>query len=398
MKNNKRKIWIGIGAVFAIVLIVLAVCFFPKAKTGSEIATLLKPVIATENQSMDVNLKFMISGKETSIHSTMYWLTQDEKNYFVMEQDGYPVYIVDDVLYLENGQAFLIYDEEVEIKSIDAEMFTQIAALYEALEIATTKEGDTEIYSIEVSGEDARMLIGHVMPELYSELSEIASLRVELTAKEDVLVSVSYDGGATVNGKEMALQLSVDNFKELKSGEYVIPEEIQNAISNVKKDELFRITKDLYRLMMGFADLASLENIEGTMKLSANAGMINFKKSYDLSELTTNKADIENAAELEQLPDMIALLCMEGDISCVEEADGYHYILKLNKKSMEEITEMIIPESVSQFIKLSKGNVEILVNGSKICSIEIGIAGTMQSLFSKVPSQVGVEFIFDETN
>lgn len=395
MKNNKNKIWIGIGLFFALLLIVVAVWVFPKAKTGSEIASLLKPVITAENQSMDVNLKFMIAGKETSIHSTMYWMTEEEKKYFVMEQDGHPVYVVDDVLYLENGQAFLIYDEEVEIKSIDAEMFAQIAALYEALEITTTKKDDTEIYSIAVSGEDAKTLIAYVMPELFSELSEIDSLRVEITAKDDVLVSVSYVGRATVNGKEMALQLSVDNFKELNSGEYVIPSEIQNAISNVKKDELFCITKDLYRLMMGFADLASLENIEGTMKLSANAGMINFKKSYDLSELTTNKADIENAAELEQLPDMIALLCMEGDISCVEEEDGYHYVLKLNKKAMEEITEMIIPESVSQLIKLSKGNVEILVNGSKIRSIEIGIAGTMQSLFSKVQSQVGVEFIFD---
>lgn len=397
MKNNKKKIIIGVGLILAIVLLVVAVCFFPKAKTGSEIAALLKPVIMAENQSMEINLQFMISGKETSLHTTMYLLTEEEENYLVMEQDGHPVYVVEDVLYLENGQAFLIHDteEEEKNKGIDVEMFAQIAALYEALEITTTKENDTEIYSIEVSGEDAQELIGRVMPEIYSELSEIDSLKVELTGKEDVLTSVCYSGSATVNGKEMALQMRVNNFKVLESGEYVIPEEIQSAVQNVNKDALFCITKDLYRLMVAFADLASQENVEGTVKLSANCGIINFEKSYDLSELNTNKVDIENATEIEKLPDMIALLCMEGDISCVEEADGYHYTLKLNKKTMEEIAGMIIPDGVNQLIKLSKGNVEIVVNGSKIRSIEVGIAGTLQSLFSKVQSQVGAEFIFD---
>ena len=394
--EKKKKISIGAGLVVLALLLGVVAYFLPKAKTGNEIAALLKPVIESENQSMRVNLQFMISGKETSIDTTMYFLTEGEEKYLVVEQDGHCVYMVEDVLLLENGQAFLIREsEEVEIKGIDLELFSQIAALYEALEIDTSREDDTVIYSIEVSGDDAQELIGHVMPEIYSELSEIENLKIDITAKEDELTSVSYSGGATVNGKNMSLKLRVADFKTLESGEYVIPEEIKTAVKHVDKDELFCITKDLYRLMVAFADLASQEKIEGTVKLSANSGIISFKKSYDLSELDTHKADLENATEIEQLPDMISLLCMEGDIACEEATDGYHYTLKLNKNTMEEITEMILPSSVSQLIKLSKGNVEIVVNGSKIKTIEIGIAGSIQSIFSSMQSQVGIEFIFD---
>ena len=109
----------------------------------------------------------------------------------------------------------------------------------------------------------------------------------------------------------------------------------------------------------------------------------------------TSKNDLENADQIENLPEMIAFLCMEGDISCEEEVDGYCYTLKLNKNAMADITEMIIPDGVNQLIKLSKGHVEIVINGSKIQSMEIGIAGTLQSLFSKIQSQVGAEFVFE---
>jgi len=326
MKN--KKIIIGILLIIVVLLLIAVVLFFPKAKTGSEIAALLKPVITAENQSMDISLDFMIAGKETSIHSTMYWLTEGENTYIVIEQGGHPVYIVDDVLYLENGAAFLIYDkgQEVKKKSLDVEMFSQIAALYEMFEITVTKEDEIETYTVEVSGEEAQKLIAQALPDVYEELSQIDSLKVNLTAKEDELTSVSYSGGATVNGKEMALQMQVDNFKVLVPGEYVIPGTIQDAIKTVDKDELFCITEDLYRLMVGFSDLANQEQVAGSVKLSANCGMINFKKTYDLAELETNTVDLENAEQIENLPDMIAYLCLEGDISCVEEADGYHYI------------------------------------------------------------------------
>jgi len=395
--KKKTKICIGVGLILVVVLVVVVIFFFPKVKSGSEIAALLKPVISAENQSMDVNVKFEVSGKETDIHTKMYLLTEENKSCLVAEQDGHSAYIIDNVLYLENGQAFLISDNEAEvnIKSIDVEMFARIAALYEALEITSTKESDVDTYTIEVSGEDATSLISHVMPDIYSELSELDSLKVDVTAKENVLTAVSYSGGATINGKEMTVEVRVDNFTILKTGEYKIPEVIHSAVQNVNKEELFCITKDLYRLMVAFADLASQENIEGKVTISVDGGLISFKKTYDLAELEASTSDIDNAAEIENLPGLIALLCTEGVISCTEEIDGFHYVLKLDKKVMGQITEMVLPSSIEEMIKLSKGNVEIIVEGNKINSIAIGIAGSIQSLFAKIQSQVGIEFVFD---
>lgn len=397
MKNKKSKILIGFICIMSVFGILVAILILPKAKTGGEIAELLRPIITAKHQSMDVDLQLTISGKKTSIQSTMYLLTEEKSRYLVVEQDSHATYLVDNVLYLENGQAFLFSDTEteVDIKSIDADMFAQIAALYEALEITTTKEAALETYTIEVSGEEAYTLLSRVMPEIYSEMSAIDSMQVHLTAKEEALVSVSYTGGATVNGKEMSIELCIDNFRVLEKGAYVIPENIQIAVENVDKDALFCITKDLYRLMLGFADLASQENIEGKVTISANSGAFYLKKTYDMSELKTGAADLENSEALEQLPDVIAPLCTEGEISCTEETDGFHYTMKLNKKTMGEITESVLPRNVAEWIELSKGYVEIVVNGNKITSIEIGIAGSMQSLFSKVQSQVGIEFIFD---
>ena len=395
--SKKTKICIGVMAIVGVLFVIVAILFFPKAKSGSEIAALLKPIITAENQSMDVSLKLTISGKETDIHTKMYLLTEEKQTYIMIEQDGNSTYIIDNILYLENGQAFLISDSEaeVDINHLDAAMFAKIASLYEALEIITAKEDDIETYSIEVSGEDAKILIGHVMPDIYDELSEIESLRVDITARENLLTSVSYSGGATVNGKEMAMELCVDNFTTLEANEYRIPDVVRSAIENVDKESLFCISKDLYRLMLAFADLTSQEEVKGNVKLSVNCGRISFSKRYDLRELEKSKTELENAADIDKIPEMISLMCMEGDISCKEDVGGHHYTLQLNKKTMEEISEMVLPNNVDDLLKLSKGNVEIIVNGNKINSIQIGIGGTIQSLFSKYQGQVGVEFTFD---
>lgn len=397
MKNTKKTIFICLGLILAAVILVMFVVFLPKAKRGSEIAELLKPIITAENQSMDMQLVLSVSGKETHMQSMMYLLKQEDKTYFVVEQNGHPFFITEDVLYMENGHAFLLYDAKLdaEVKHVDIQMFMQIANLYEILDITTTKSEEEEIYTIEVSGEDAKELLAHVIPEHFGEISEWKSLKIELAAQENKLHSISFVGGAVLNGKEMVIRMKIYNFKTLEAGEYVIPQEVLHAVQTVDKESLFCITRDLYRLLVAFADIGSQEVPEGMVTLSANCGMIQFKKNYDFSELHNGTADVENAAEIEHLPDMIALLCMEGEISCTEESDGYLYTLKLNKNTMEEITEMVIPDGIDQFIKLTKGNVEIRLKDNAICSIEIGIAGTVQSLFSKIPSQVGVEFIFD---
>ena len=79
--SKKTKICIGVVVTVIVLLVLAATLFLPKAKSGSEIAALLKPIITAENQSMDVSLKLTISGKETDIHTKMYLLTEEKQTY-----------------------------------------------------------------------------------------------------------------------------------------------------------------------------------------------------------------------------------------------------------------------------------------------------------------------------
>lgn len=404
MKENKKKWYIIIGVIVAIVAaVVIYVCatYLPRLQVGKEISDLLQPLLTEENQSMHMDVTTDLAGESMNLYSDIYLVKDEETKYVVMEQYDFPIYIADNVLYLENGHAFKM-TEEMQMQSVNYDdLFLQLAAAYEVFDITCVKTDLETGYAVNVTGEQVQELLRMVVPVSQESedgeneiLSYIENLNVQLIAKGDKLDRIEMSGKADVNGTVVQVEVSLSDFRVLEAGDYVIPDLIKEAVQAVDKDTLFNLTEDLYRCIVAFQKLSNQEN-DGTVTLSANCGIINFNHIYDLKDLATKEIDSMDTEAVENLPAMIGFLCMEGEISCTEVNTGYEYKLVLDKESMQKIAETVVPELVNYVVTMTDGMVVVMLENDSITSIEISIEGSINVLFTEVPAKVGAVFKYE---
>lgn len=404
MKENKKKWYIIIGVIVAIVAaVVIYVCatYLPRLQVGKEISDLLQPLLTEENQSMHMDVTTDLAGESMNLYSDIYLVKDEEIKYVVMEQYDFPIYIADNVLYLENGHAFKM-TKEMQMQSVNYDdLFLQLAAAYEVFDITCVKTDLETGYAVNVTGEQVQELLRMVVPVSQESedgeneiLSYIENLNVQLIAKGDKLDRIEMSGKADVNGTVVQVEVSLSDFRVLEAGDYVIPDLIKEAVQAVDKDTLFNLTEDLYRCIVAFQKLSNQEN-DGTVTLSANCGIINFNHIYDLKDLATKEIDSMDTEAVENLPAMIGFLCMEGEISCTEVNTGYEYKLVLDKESMQKIAETVVPELVNYVVTMTDGMVVVMLENDSITSIEISIEGSINVLFTEVPAKVGAVFKYE---
>lgn len=413
MKNKKGRLTLII--IFVVLLVggatFLFVQFYPGIRTGREISALLQPILNSENQSMNIDLKADISGETFDIDTQVYLVRQNDREYLAAEQNGHALYITDGVLYLENAKAFRLMDEaEGETAFVEnlsnKNLFAQIAAVYEMVEITRTKEDTKTEYTASITGEQAKELLAVLVPTAEMDLSSMEVLSVKLVAEDEQLKSIQISmstfmpnsmlqnveetrGEAVIN-----IDIEISDFHVLEEGIYVIPAEIELAAVTVNKEELFSLTGDLYRLLLAFGEFFEQQEIKGGVELRANCGIIQFQNTYDLEQLQMEGNGLQNAGEIKGIPEIAAFLCMEGDISCTKNGTTYVYELELQEDSMEQLAEIIVPEIVNQVISFGNGTITITIEEGQIHSMDINIGGTLSVLFSQIDAEIGAKFDF----
>ena len=402
MKTRKKKwvILIGILVLIAVVLIAdFSVGYLSRFRIGKEISDLLQPFFTEENQSMHLDVSAKVNGESFLLDSDVYLVKEDEISYFVMEQMDVPIYIVDNLLFFENGHGFKL-TEKIEMAEPDNKnLFLQIAAVYDEFDFSCVKTDLQTVYSVNVTGEQVQNLLESAVPmdAIVIEdisLENVETLHLEMVAQNEKLHEIIMTGNAMFDGTEIDIEIVLSQFRVLETGAYEIPEAVSQAVATVDESTLFSLTEDLYRLFVGFDKLTKEETQAGTVSLGVNCGILHFENTYPLNELKTENIESVDEAGLENLPSMIGFLCMESEIRSVETAQGHMYTLTLDEASMQKISEMVVPELVNYVIDFTEGYVEVLLEEESISTMKIQIDGSISVLFSNVPAEVEVEFSF----
>lgn len=114
MKNKTVKY---VGIVIAIVLllgigVIVVKAIFPTINTTLEITNALEPFLNAKSKAMHLAIDAEIEGKSTQLDLDVNSITEDSTDYLVVKHENAVFYVVDDMLLLENGKAFLISDKE----------------------------------------------------------------------------------------------------------------------------------------------------------------------------------------------------------------------------------------------------------------------------------------------
>lgn len=389
MKN--KKLFLIIAGVLAAVAATVCLILGRTVNHAVKIAEVLKPMLNAENQSMRLDAETAVGGESITLGCKVYLVRQDDIPYRVMEQNGHSIYLTDNLLLLENGKAFKIGDGMQSQFSGYGDLLPLIASLYEIMEI-TAVESDAETsYHIRVSGAQVQQLLSIIFPTEEVMLEEVEELQVSLITKDDFLDRIQLSADA----KDVQLQIAISDFQNLSAGEYSIPAVIAETVASIDTDSLFSLTEDLYRLVLALEPFSDMDGINGSVKLTADCGIIQLDTAMDLADLKTTSNTRIDPDSLQALPELLGWLCMEGDISCTEDSGSYVYSLILDRDSMEKLSKMILPEIVSYAGDLTEGSVSVILEGDRITSMEVSIKGEINGLITMVPIALGADFSFE---
>ncbi len=393
MKNRKKDfVLIIAGIIFAALVIYIGVNLSPKNRMIKEIAAALQPVLKSENQSMRLDVNTVINEKTMQMNADIYMVEAENRQYLVVESQDFPIYITDNILLLKNGKAFKIADE-VQNKAIDYKnLFLQISTVYKVLDFTCEKSDLEKAYMVEVTGEDMETLLA-MLPIENEILNGIEKIQVKLVTRDKKLNRIEIWGSADVYEKNAELSILMSDFKVLTE-EYEIPSLVKESVNNVDVDSLFSLSEDLYRLITVAKNFSQKENIDGTIYITANCGMLKINNKSNLGQLSNSSGNSGISVNIEGISEMIALLCLEGDISCTEDEGKYVYQLELSQETMQNLAQALVPELVNYVVDFSKGSSEVVVKDESISTIKIEIAGSINVLMTDIPANVSAEICF----
>lgn len=405
-KKNVQRIVIGI---FLLLLLGVGIYFFknvfPTVNASFEIRKALQPILDAENKSMHLELEVEAGEQSTQLDVNLYAVKEEEKSYLGIEYKGAHFYVVDNLIFFENGKAFLLTEEESNSSKPTVnymDLLPMLAVAFDELQIERIEEKEKISYQIEVTEEQMQEILAVTMPSKVDNIDGIECLQVKLATTEGVLDYIQMNSATSSSDKNILFSMKFSDFAVLSEGEYQIPQAVKNSLETVDKDKLFCLTEDLYRLIRAVEPLSNKKDMKGTMNWQVSCGLLQINTSMDLEKLKSMKEDgtgesgkeqeVENA---EKFIGLMSSMIAEGELSCSEVNGVYVYELTLNENTMKELAETIAPELVTYAVNFEKGSLRLSIEEETLSEISVGMEGSVNVLFTKVPMSLKVTFDFE---
>lgn len=367
----------------------------PRVNHALRISELLQPVTDANNQAMHIAVSAEFGGNDLSVESDVYMVTEDDTSYLALEQNRNTVYVSGNVLFLENGKAFKLGEKIQAQTAAHGNLLPQIGALYDVLKITAEETENTVTYGITVTGNQMDTLLVAVSLGEALPVDSIQKLNLCLTEKNGKLEQIRFFGIGNLDGNAVELDVTISGFRILASGDYPIPDAVKRAAATIDPEELFCLTEDLFRLVLALAPLNDSSSLDGTLALTVDCGPIQLDTRMALSDLKTTSNSQTEPDKLKALPEVLGLMCMEGDLSCTNESSAYVYRLLLDQPAMQELARMILPELAQYGGNLTEGSVTVILEDRAIASMELSIKGKISTLIAQIPVAVRAIFFFD---
>lgn len=366
----------------------------PTVNHALRISELMQPMLEASNQGMHLSVSAEVGGETVTMESDVFLVTEENGPWLILDHNGTAVYVAENVLFLENGKAFKIADAMQMQTTSYSQLLPQIMALYEVLEITAEEAESQTAYSVTVTGEQMNTLLAAVSLADAVPAEAIDTLTLHLTETKEKLDTIAFHGSGSVDNTAVQLHVTLSHFRVLAAGDYPIPESVKQSAATVNPEDLFTLTEDLYRLVLALAPFADMDAIDGTLELAVDCGLLQLDTRMALSDLkNTSNAQLDPET-LQKLPEILGLMCMEGEIRCTPDGDGYLYTLELDQTSMQQLTQMILPELTKYSENLTNGMVSILLVDGSITAMKASIEGKIPMLFTQVPILVSAVFHF----
>ena len=419
VKEKKRLILI----LRVVLAVIIAICAFVAIKmwAGVNAYTVLRKFADRPEFAMTLSLDTELDDKISNANIEVTKTQLDGHTVTCIQKDGITLYYADDAVIMENGKAYQVSELYPDYSSLPAET----AKIFKMLSFTTSRSGGKVTYSLTAEGENARSLLKILIPEQLSNLSDTQKLKVELTCADDEIESLRFSSeGTLTDGDKTPYTISAELKPTDIDEEFTIPEPVRETVCSGKIETGTVISEDWFQLISAWTDLSQEEAFTSDVTLGVECGplSLNEEMKYERAILDDEKigcirknnlavyfangkfcdqngvllnAKDGGLADRVHLLEVLYQVCLNGDFKCMDTGDDTRlYTLTLDEEAMKEIAYAAEPEMKTLPVKLTSGNIQLMVKGTSIAELDCSCTGGIDALAETAPVTVSVKMSF----
>ncbi|MGM9661506.1 MAG: hypothetical protein ACI3WR_00240 [Oscillospiraceae bacterium] len=390
----------------------------PGLTEGREAYALLKSCAEAEELSMDLAVEARLDGQDMGFEARLARTQAAGQSVTVISQNGRTLCYADDAVFLENGKAYRIGSACPDYTAL----LEKALPLYQHADIS----GKDGVYRVTAEGEDAEAILRLLLPAA-DGLAAADAVTVELVSEgaEAEELRFTFDGRLGSAAQKPCTVSAVLDLHAGEEGRPTVPEAVEDRLLAGDYTAEADLSEDLLILLSAWGELGGRDPLRTTVALRADCGPLILNDSLELYRteirgLTvsaveksgtrlyfTENALCDESGELSlsahrddvaaaELPELLYLLCENGDVTCTSSGESRSYALTLDEEGARRVACAIAPAAEELDIDFDSGSVRLTVSDGKLRTVTVACSGRLQLLLSSAEAEIGAELAFPE--
>ena len=363
--------------------------------------------------------------EDTLVHAdfTLYKTREQEQDVTCVYKDGMSLYYTGDAILMENGKAYALSDLYPDYTLLPLEA----ARLFQTVDFTTSRQGDTLCYTLTAEGENARTILGMLLPGQSEYLTDTHKLTVELTTADGALQTLRFSSeGTLVDEDNTPYSITAELQPADLPQDYALPEAVAQALADGLPDSQDVLPEELFRLLCAWTERSRQTDCTADLTLGVDCGPLTLDETLKYQQAFVEDTKIgcvrsgnlavyfadgqfcgadgtvlnQDQSDLARRLDLLEVLhqiCLNGTFTCTDTGnDSWLYTLTLDEDAMRQVALAAAPELEDQPVTLTEGSVQIMVKGSSISEIRCECTGGLEGLEEAVPATVSVGLTYTE--
>ena len=414
VQPKKKKKWV-LPLVIALVIVAIAGLVLGVLLPGLKGTLAPYRALNELNQQAELTMDLTVDGTldQSSFHTEAEISRRTTGGHRIscVTMDGASLYYSEDRVLLENGNAYKLGGDLPDFSSL----LGQIVPLYQDLDVTEHSQDGTKLYSVTASGDTAKRLLALLAPEVGEQISQTQQLTISVELSGTKAQKVTLEAAGNLSGdSKTPFDFAAELTPRDRSVSFPVPQAVLDTLDQKADQDAPEITRDLFSLAAGWAELRSRDPMTARVSLSADCGPVVVSSSLGLAAQSVNGQRIQSVtknglrlyftdkaivsengigvtdqesalADTSKLLDLAYSVCLNGQFSKAESNGSTAYIVSLDEDAMAELLDIIAPEAKKLDISLSAGTLTLRMNGDTITGLDVTCSGTAKVVLATVP-------------
>ena len=349
------------------------------------------------------------------ISTTAQQVSQDGNMIICADQYGINLYICNGSLYLENGRAFRLVNENIEQRNL---LRLALNAVRQGHVIKTT-DGNLTRYSTEIENDAVEEVLNMYLSEDVDFIFQGDKLQGEMDVRDGALTEIRFVGeGSTENGTNYDFKVSLE--PQPLTERPTIPQAVLDAIQSGKTGEgNALLTEDALQLFAAWIKNDRAEAVDASIDVRADCGVVSLDDRYDYFRQKVEETDIhcvssrlfqvyftDKAActsngkllssaenrlmDTAQLIPLVREFFLRGSYTSEDLGSGKRFTLTIGEEEISGLVERVLPELQDLNLNYETCVLHATVRDGELYSIELECGGSVRVVTRDVDATASV--------